>query len=135
MIAAILLLMAIVLDSPTVYIHGKTDFWCVSLPAHTYYYDAIDHGKDYDSLHIFSLAQMDVERLSAFAECGEDWKPLPINQNVLRSEISDEKFDSKMKDMRNCQMGYWYIDNKLRDLYVLDLKENRLYIRTASVVQ
>ncbi len=134
-VVASLFIIYSVMGSSTAYIHRKLDFWCVFVPRRTYYYDSIGHGKDYNSLFIYTLSQFDVERLSNFVCNSEGWKGLPIDQGVLRSDISDKNFDSNMTDMIDNKAGYWYIDGKQRDLFVLDIEENKLYIRTASILQ
>ncbi len=40
--------------SPTLYIYKKTEFVSWLFPREIYYFDAIGHGKDYDSIHILS---------------------------------------------------------------------------------
>jgi len=134
-VVAIPLITCFVMNSPTAYIHKKLDFWCVLIPRRIYYYDAIGQGKDYNSLHIFSLSQFDANRLSSSLNDGNGWEILPINQEVLDSDISDANFDSMMMDMLDSQVGYWYLDDFQHDLYVLDVKNNILYIRTASIIQ
>lgn len=133
--AAISLITYSMMNSPTAYIHKKLDFWCVLIPQRIYYYDAIRQGKDYDSLHIFSLSQFDADRLSSSLNDGNGWEILPINQEVRNCDISDANFDSMMTDMLDSQVGYWYFDDFQHDLYVLGIKENKLYIRTASIIQ
>ena len=48
--------------SPTQYIYRKTEFLSYEFPEEVYDFDAIGHGKDYDSLHIFKLKGWDGKR-------------------------------------------------------------------------
>lgn len=48
--------------SPARYIGRKTAYLSYGFPKEVYHFDAIDHGKDYDSIHIFKLKEWDGKR-------------------------------------------------------------------------
>lgn len=120
-------------STPTSYIHRKTEFWCVCFPERIYSYNAIDHGRDYNSLYIFKIKKTDAMRLISFAERNEVWLSLPVSETVLQQNISNIDYDVHMQEMLNVQSGFWYVDDRLHNLFVFDTDTNTLFIRTASV--
>lgn len=132
-IGTLIAIVMFLLNTPTAYIHQKTGFWCVFLPARVYSYNAIDHGRDYNSLYIFKLKGIDAKRLIGFAEKNDDWLSLPVSEEVLQQDIAEIKYDVHMQEMVDVKSGFWYADDFLHDLFVFDTNTNTLFIRTASV--
>lgn len=142
MLAAIfigfIVVFVLLLSTPTAYIYDETGFLCAFMPRRLYDYDAIDYGRDYDSLHIFLLNPVDASRLNRFAANSDQWQPLPIPDDVMNQTVCNPEYDGRMRQMLNAASGWWRGDHALsdvgyRDLYVFDAGTNILYIRTASV--
>ena len=125
--------MMLLFSTPTAYIHRKTGFFCLIPPKRAFSYNAIDHGRDYNSLYIFNLKGADTERFNRFAEENENWRSLPIPDELLQKEIGDIEYDVHMREILNAQSGWWYADEYPHDLFVFDASTNILFIRTASV--
>ena len=137
-LAGLLGIAVAVLASPTSYIHQKTGFFCIQMPRRIYNYNAIDHGRDYDSLHVYLLKELDTERLSQFAARSDEWRPLPLPDEVLAQEVCNAEYDAHMPHMLNAQSGWWraggrYGTEEYFDLYVFEDSTNMLFMRTASV--
>ena len=134
----LIVVFVLLLSTPTAYIHDETGFFCLFMPRRLYDYDAIDYGRDYDSLHIFLLNPVDASRLNRFAANSDQWHLLPIPDDVMNQTVCSLEYDSRMRQMLNASSGWWRGDHALsdvgyRDLYVFDAGTNILYIRTASV--
>lgn len=118
--------------SPTQYIYRKTEFLSYEFPKEVYDFDAIGHGKDYDSLHIFKLKGWDGKRFLYDLENKENWNPLPVELDAEKHLLCDVEFDVHMRDMLSAKDGYWMISQEENLFCVYDKSKRLLYIRTAS---
>ena len=127
-----IVLLVVFISSPAVNIHSRTGFWCCSpFSIQTYYFNAIDHGFDHDSLSIFSLRLVDQIRFITYVQRQQSWNLLPLAESVFYDSISDSDFDYNMKRALDCTNGFYYYD-KSHSLYVYDSNTGTLYIRDAS---
>ena len=118
--------------SPTQYIYRKTEFLSYGFPEEVYDFDAIGHGKDYDSLHIFKMKGWDGKRFLRDLENKENWNPLPVELDAEKHPLCDVEFDVHMRDMLSAKDGYWMISQEENLFCVYDKSKRLLYIRTAS---
>ena len=136
-IAAILTIVIVTIilwiDSPMAYIKRKTHFQCLLLASERYSFDAIDHGKDYDAFHIFSLSHIDQDRFKQYVSDHHQWNLLPLDNAVLTNRISSIKYNPYMNEMLNVRIGYWFFKDD-HELYIYDSSTGILYMRTASCI-
>lgn len=66
-------------------------------PEKVYDFDAIGHGKDYDSLHIFKLKGWDGKRFLHDLENKENWDLLPVELDAEKHPLCDVEFDVHMQ--------------------------------------
>ena len=120
--------------SPARYIDRKTAYLSYGFPKEVYHFDAIDHGKDYDSIHIFKLKEWDGKRFLHYLKEQENWNPLPVDHQKETENhlLCDVEFDTHMNDMLEAEDGYWIISPEKNLFCVYDQSECKLYIRTAS---
>ena len=118
--------------SPTLYIYKKTEFVSWLFPREIYYFDAIGHGKVYDSIHIFKLSEFDGNRFFMFLKDKNNWNPLPIDINEKENALYDVEFDYNMRNMLSSEDGYWMISPDHKLFCVYDRSDRLLYVRNAS---
>ncbi len=119
--------------SPMRYINRKTAYLSYGFPKEVYHFDAIGHGKDYDSIHIFKLKEWDGKRFLRYLKDQENWNPLPVDQKAAKKHLlCDVEFDEHMRGMLGAEGGYWIISPEKNLFCVYDQSEYMLYIRTAS---
>ena len=121
------------LTSPQLYIYRHTGFR--TLIAFTeYYYDLIGEGKDYDSLHVFKISQLDSKRLSDKVQQDSRWKPLPLSTCILegKNSIVSPNYNEKLAKYSSLQEGY-YLFSDGYELCIFDCKNNILIIRARSI--
>lgn len=119
-------------SSPVGYIQRKTGFLSF-FPKQINYFNAIDHGRDYDLLYVYEMNNFDHSRFVTYLNHQKGWSPLPISDVATSDQISDVYFSPYMKDMLETEKGYWFYDAYF-DLFVYDSDKRILYIRTASCV-
>ena len=128
--AVVILIAAMIFDSPTANIQRRTGFWCHRVPVHEYNFDDVGHGREFDTIDIYELKGHDAKRFTDFANSNVAWNPLPLDASSNFDGLAILSFDSHMEDMLTCPNGYWHSsDDHPRILCVFDSENNKLFIR------
>ena len=130
-ISLVIILLIVWLNSSIVYIKKKTGFRCWSFPTRIHSFNAVDHGKDYDSLYVFSLQGIDRARFAEYVGHRPEWRELPLDNSTMNNPLAAKEFSPQVNNMLNVQTGYYYVDTYY-ELYIYDTVNGVLYIRTAS---
>lgn len=118
---------------PKSYVEVRTSYDFAQDPPCIYKYNAVDHGKDYNVIYVFSI-DSDADGFQSYLENSTAWNRLPITSEILEYPLLDRSFDKQVNNMLNCTHGYWYWDERFHDFMVYDIENHLLYIRRASIL-
>lgn len=114
------------------YVEREVSFKFSQSPKCLYSFDGYSQGKDYDKLVIYKI-DSDIERFEKHLY-DENWHTLPLAHEVLNHPLCNLTFDVNMKEMLNCTNGYWYWNEKFKELIIYDAVSHKIFIRKASVL-
>ena len=135
--AVLLLALALSMDAPPGYLQRRIDFPFHADIRYLHQYDAVGHGKDYNSIRVFQLGQ-DAAPFVAYAGSSPEWYALPVPAALHDMLLCGMESDPYVAQLLSAQDGFWMPERFGQDNFcgvtVYDSAAHWLYVRTSSYV-
>lgn len=131
----LLLLPAAWLNAPASYLSRHTGYTFLWQVQELHSYDAVDHGRDYNSLRVYRIGA-DAAGFAAYVQEAPDWHPLPLPEELTALSLLDLDFDAYILPMLRAENGAFRIDYFAEDsscgVILYDTDTQCIYVRTTS---